>query len=151
MRIEDDVATLTTSEETGNSRKALPVKVKAKRTKPAVKAKKAKPAVKAKKAKRAKTADGSGKRPLNEDRKDKYAAALRIRQDTPRAKLVEHLAANSGKMFSADALAKRIDWERKQVQHFVTVRIPYKNTKYSAGMKVLADGEGNYGLEVKRR
>jgi hypothetical protein len=148
MRTEDDVASV---EATGNS-KAPPVRAKAKtkRAKPPTAKKKAKAKVAAKKpAKKKAKVDGSGKRPLDEARKDKYAAALRIRQDSPRAKLVEKLATLNGKMLSADALAKLVDWERRQVQHFITVRIPYKSTKYRLGYKVLSDGEGNYGLEVK--
>jgi hypothetical protein len=149
MRIEDDVST-STEDTTGNSRKAPPARAKTKRAKPpAAKAKKAKAAKKPAKAKRAKAAASDGKRPLDEARKDKYAAALRIRQDTPRAKLVEHLAAKNGTMVTVDALAKLVDWERRQVQHFITVRIPYKSAKYRLGYKVLSDREGKYGLEVK--
>lgn len=103
---------------------------------------------KARKAK-AKTKNGGRALKLNTERKDTIAAALRIRENSPRAKVVEHLAKHKGKMFSADQIAKLVDWDRRNVQQFMTVRIPYKSAKYRLGYKVLSDGEGNYGLDIK--
>jgi DNA-binding response OmpR family regulator len=137
---EDDVPTTTTEEETKVSTTTTS-KPKAKRRVKA-KAKKAK----TKTTKRAKT--GNGRLALDEDRKDKFAAALRIRADSPRAKLVEHLAKGNGKTFTAEQLAKLVDWTRRQVQHFVMVRIPSKAKKYSLKHEVISDGEGSYGLKL---
>lgn len=137
MRTEDSDVNTTAASEAAAPRKR---KAAAKKGK----AKKAKTKVKASKAKR-----GDGKLSLDEERKDKYAAALRIRSGGPRAKLVEYLGKHSGKMFSADQLTKLVDWERRKLQNFIIVRIPFKSSKYRLGYKVLNDGEGNYGLEVK--
>jgi hypothetical protein len=62
---------------------------------------------------------------------------------------VEHLAAQAGKLVTADALAKLVDWDRKTVQQFLTVRVPAKSKKYRLGYEVLSDKEGSYGLAVK--
>ena len=143
--------------ETATEEVALPTKARKPR-------KAAASAAKAKKAKRKVKAKVSGKVPAKrgpkpkakprgngEDRKDTIAAMLGIHANSERSKLVEFLASKSGKMLPAETIAKHVGWDRKIVQGFITGRIPYKIERYKLErkLKLLTDGEGNYGLEVK--
>lgn len=120
------------------------------------KARKAKGGGKAAKAakagkRKAAAGNGDGRLALDETRKDKVAASLRIRAGTPRAIIVEALAAKGGALISGETLGKRagVDWSTKQVGAFITTRIPYKSNKYALNYEVINDGKGNYGLKVR--
>lgn len=140
MIMDDEATPPTTTEEEKTT-----VATKKRASKP-----KKKKAVKktAKKVKTAKAKRGNGRLAMDEDRKDKIAASLRIRPNHWRGKVVEHLAKQNGKLTSADALAKLSGQERRTIQHFVMFRIPYKAKLYGLKYEVLNDREGNYGLKV---
>jgi hypothetical protein len=96
-------------------------------------------------AKKRKAAN-SGKHPLDEARKDAVAAAFRIHAETPRANIVEYLAKHAGKMFTPEALGEIAgDWQRRQVQQFLTKRVAAKAKKYGLPYKVVSEA-GKYGF-----
>jgi hypothetical protein len=144
----DDVTT-TAAENTAPAAEAPAKKaVRKVATKPKGKkmAKKAKAKTKAKRG----NAHGNAK-----ERTDKYAASLGIHQDTARAKIVEGMCKNSGKMYTPEAIGKMSgeDWPKRKVQHFVMWRIPQKaKRRRVTNIKVLSEAGKNgqvYGLSVK--
>jgi hypothetical protein len=142
----DDETTATEATEAPAAEKTKKMR-KAAKPKGKKMAKKVKAKVKAKRG----NAHGNAK-----ERTDKYAAMLGIHQDTERAKIVEGMARNSGKLYTPEAIGKMSggDWSKRKVQAFITFRIPQKAKTHRCTdkIKVLSEAGKNgqvYGLSVK--
>jgi hypothetical protein len=91
-------------------------------------------------------AANSGKHPLDASRRDAVAAQFRIHTATPRAHIVEYLAKHAGKLFTPEAIGKVAgDWQRRQVQQFLTKQMRAKAAKYHLPYRVVSEA-GKYGF-----
>lgn len=150
MITDDTEAATTHEEESGKKKNKRSGAKKAKAVKKTAKA--------AAKGKKKKAANGASRpQRLNEERKDVYAALLRVHADTPRSNIIEGMASdkNSGKTFTAEQISKwkGVEWDDlRMIQSFCSQRIPAKLGKYpdaAKRIKHLAPGDGTYGLEVR--